>query len=181
MLLTALKLPPTTKQFLSGLLFLLCCNLANAQIRNAYQIGSIGMSGSKSPVYSGPVIIAGTDCFAISNGMNTFELPQVGFFSTACKFQMPQISNWRVISYPNPVMNKVTIKSVDQIQLANEIEIQMDLLDISGRLIQTYHPDLKILNAGYTIDMSAMANGTYLIKLITASNKFQVLTIIKSK
>lgn len=181
MLLMEWKLPQTIKLFLSGLAFFVCCNQTSAQIRNAYQIGSIGTMGSQAPVFSGPVLITGTDCFTISNGVTTFELPQIGYFSTACKFLLPQAATWQVISYPNPVMQAVTIKTTEQINSIDAGATQLNLMDISGRLIQTYQTDLKALNAGYKIDMSAMANGTYLIKLITGANKFQVLTIIKSK
>lgn len=181
MLLMEWKLPQTIKLFLSGLAFFVCCNQTNAQIRNAYQIGSIGTMGSQAPVFSGPVLITGTDCFTISNGVTTFDLPQVGYFSTACKFLIPQAATLQVISYPNPVMQAVTIKSADQIQANKEITIQMNLMDISGRLIKNYSTDIDALNAGYRIDMSSMANGTYLIKLIIGQNKIQVLTIIKSK
>jgi hypothetical protein len=151
-----------------------------AQIRNAYSVGSIGFSGSINPVFSGPVIITGVNCLVLSNGVKTFDLPQAGYFSNTCKFILPHEEGIRLTAFPIPVVNSLTIQSVNQTQMIAEGLIQLQLLDIQGRLINTYYTDSKRLNIGYTISMSQFANGGYYVKAISGNNNFQVLSIIKS-
>ena len=151
-----------------------------AQIRNAYNLGSIGMTGTINPVFSGPVVITGANCFVLTNGVKTFDLPQVGYFSTACKLLLQEESGLRLTSYPNPVINNLTVQTTSQTQLLADKEIQLQLLDVQGRVIQTYNTDIKGINLGYKIPMSNLASGGYYIKAVSGTNNIQVLSIIKS-
>jgi hypothetical protein len=165
---------------ISLVVVLLISTTLPAQIRNAYNLGSIGFAGSINPVFSGPVVITGANCFVLSNGVKTFGLPQVGYFSNACKLILPQEPGIRLTAYPNPVINRVIIQSANQTQLIAEGLIQLQLLDIQGRIVQLYSTDSKQLNLGYHISMSQFANGGYYIKAINGTNNIKVLDIIKS-
>ncbi|MEI8075993.1 MAG: T9SS type A sorting domain-containing protein [Bacteroidota bacterium] len=167
-------------RFLKIIAFLFVTNTIQAQIHNAYQMGSIGMTGSIHPIFSGPVLIEGSDCFVVSNGIKTLELSKEGYFSTACRLVLLSESGIRLNAYPNPVKNTVTIKSSEQFLSINQLGIQLYLMDMGGRLIQTFHTDIKNLNIGYQIKMGAYSNGSYLIKVASGTNNFQVLPIIKS-
>lgn len=168
------------RQSLKLLVVLFFSTSIKAQISIPYQIGSIGTMGSVNPVFSGPVLITGADCFLLSNGIKTFELPQVGYFSTACRLILMSEEGFHLAAFPNPVISTVTIRSSEQIKLLNDLSIQLQLLDISGRLIQTFHTDIKGLNIGYQIQMSSLSNGSYFIKVASGSINYQVLSIIKS-
>jgi hypothetical protein len=152
----------------------------NAQIRNAYNVGSVGFSGTINPVFSGPVVINGANCFVLSNGVKTFDLPQVGYFSNACKLLLQNDAVIQFTAYPNPVISNVTVQSSYQTQLLSDEVIQLQLLDMQGRVIHIYYTDRKKLNLGYHISMSQLANGGYYIKAIAGTNNIQVLSIIKS-
>jgi len=164
----------------SLLVVLMIGTTLSAQIRNAYNLGSIGMTGNINPVFSGPVVITGANCFVLTNGVKTFDLPQVGYFSTACKLLLEQESGLRLTSYPNPVINNLTVQTTSQTQLLADKEIQLQLLDMQGRVIQTYNTNIKGINLGYKIPMSNLASGGYYIKAISGSNNIQILSIIKS-
>jgi len=176
----AQNLLQTIRLLTSLVLVLLISTTLSAQIRNAYNLGSIGMTGTISPVFSGPVVITGANCFVLTNGVKTFDLPQVGYFSTACKLLLEQASGLRLTSYPNPVINNLTVQTTSQTQLLVEKEIQLQLLDVQGRLIQTYNTDSKGINQGYKIPMSNLASGGYYIKAVSGTNNIQALSIIKS-
>lgn len=173
-------LPQAIRQFLKLLVVLFFSTSINAQIRTSYQIGSFGTMGTANPVFSGPVLISGSDCFLLSNGIKTFDLPQVGYFSTACRLILISESGFHLTAFPNPVISSVTIKTSEQIKLINDLSIQLQLLDMGGRLIQTFHTDTKGLNIGYQIQMSSLSNGSYFIKVASGSINYQVLSIIKS-
>jgi hypothetical protein len=173
-------LPQAIRQSLKLLVVLFFSTSIKAQIGIPYQIGSIGTMGNANPVFSGPVLITGADCFLLSNGIKTFEIPQVGYFSTACRLILMSEEGFHLTAFPNPVTSSVTIKTSEQIMLINNLSFQLQLLDMSGRLIQTFHTDNKGLNIGYQIQMNSYSNGTYFIKVASGSINYQVLSIIKS-
>jgi hypothetical protein len=125
-------------------------------------------------------LISGADCFLLSNGIKTFDLSQTGYFSTACQLiLMTELGN-QLTAFPNPVLSTVTIKSQEQFKPMNDLSIQLQLLDMEGRLIQTFQTDTKGLKIGYQIKMSSLSSGNYFIKVASGSNNYQVLSIIKS-
>jgi hypothetical protein len=138
------------------------------------------MTGSTHPVFSGPVLIDGSACFILSNGLKKLELPKEGYFSTACRIVFLSESGIRLNAYPNPVISSVTIRSSEQILSIDKLAIQLYLMDVGGRLIQTFHTDIKNLNIGYQIQMGGYSNGSYLLKVASGASNFQVLPIIKS-
>ncbi len=174
------RLLQTIKQFLRFILLLLLTNTVHAQINNTYQIGSIGMTGSIHPIFSGPVLIDASECFFLSNGIKKMELPQAGYFSSACRIVLLSESGMHLNAYPNPVVNTVAIKSSEQILSIDNPSIELYLMDLSGRLIQKFRTDVNNLNVGYHIPMGAYSNGSYLIKVSSGARNFQVLPIIKS-
>jgi hypothetical protein len=161
-------------------LVLLISTTLSAQIRNAYNLGSIGMTGNISPVFSGPVVITGANCFVLTNGVKTFDLPQVGYFSTACKLLLEQESMINLLAYPNPVYSTLTVVSVENRKILTDKDIQLQLSDVQGRIIQTYNTDSKGINLGYKIPMLNLASGAYYIKAISNSTIIQTLSILKS-
>jgi hypothetical protein len=151
-----------------------------AQIQNVYNLGSIGMTGSIHPVFSGPVVITGSNCFVLTNGVKTFDLPQAGYFSTACQLLLQQELNINLSAYPNPVYNQLTVVAVDKTKLIAEKNIQLQLSDVQGRIIETYKTDGNGLNLGYKIPMFNLASGAYFIKAISNNHIIQTLSILKS-
>jgi hypothetical protein len=151
-----------------------------AQIRNAYNIGSIGMSGASRPIFSGPVLISGEQCFILSNGIKTLALPKTGYFVSACRLLLHVESNFPLTAFPNPTSNVITVKSTYGFQQNTSLIIQLQLLDASGRLLQTIRTDGKGLNIGIQILTNTLSNGSYFIKAFSDQKNIQVLPIIKS-
>jgi len=176
----AQNLLQTIRLLTSLVLVLLISTTLSAQIRNAYNLGSIGMTGTISPVFSGPVVITGTNCFVLTNGVKTFDLPQVGYFSTACKLLLEQESMINLLAYPNPVHSTLTVVSVENRKILTNKDIQLQLSDVQGRIIQTYNTDSKGINLGYKIPMLNLASGAYYIKAISNNTIIQTLSILKS-
>ena len=170
----------TTRLLTSLVVVLLISTTLPAQIRNAYNLGSIGMTGTINPVFSGPVVITGANCFVLTNGVKTFDLPQVGYFSTACQLILQQETMINLLAYPNPVYNNLTVVAVDKTQLVADKDIQLQLSDVQGRIIQTYNTDGNGLNLGYKIPMFNLASGGYYIKAISNNAIIQTLSILKS-
>ncbi len=164
----------------SLVIVLLISTTLPAQIRNAYNIGSIGMTGTINPVFSGPVVITGANCFVLTNGVKTFDLPQDGYFSTACKLLLEQESMIKLLAYPNPVYNTLTVVSVENRKILADKDIQLQLSDVHGRIIQTYNTNSNGINQGYKIPMFNLASGGYYIKAISNNTIIQTLSILKS-
>ena len=164
----------------SLVMVLLISTTLPAQIRNAYNLGSIGMTGNINPVFSGPVVITGANCFVLTNGVKTFDLPQDGYFSTACKLLLEQESMIKLLAYPNPVYNTLTVVSVENRKILADKDIQLQLSDVHGRIIQTYNTNSNGINQGYKIPMFNLASGGYYIKAISNNTIIQTLSILKS-
>ena len=176
----AQKSTQSIRLLISLVVVLFISTASRAQISTAYHVGSIGFSGTINPVFSGPVVITGENCFVLSNGVKTFDLPQPGYFSNVCRLLLQLDAGIQLTAYPNPVINKVTVQTAMQAQLVSDGLIQLQLLDMQGRLIQTYQTSSKELNLGYPIAMSHLASGGYYIKATSGNNNIQVLSIIKS-
>jgi hypothetical protein len=175
----AQKLLQSILLLISFLIVLLINTTASAQIRNAYNLGSIGMTGTINPVFSGPVVITGTNCFVLTNGVTTFDLPQEGYFSNPCKLILEKAIGLRLTAYPNPVIKNLTVQTANHTQLLADKNIQLQLLDMQGRIIQNYPTNCKELNLGYQIPMSHIANGGYFIRAISNNTILQTLSILK--
>jgi hypothetical protein len=174
------KLQPTIRLFLSLVAFLLVTATTNAQIKSAYNIGSIGMSGTNRPIFSGPILINGNACLVISNGVKTLALIRSGYFTSGCRLLLHEESNATLTAFPNPASNFVTIKSAFGYQQNASLIIQLQLLDATGRLIKTIQTDGKGLNTGTQILTNSLPNGSYFIKAFSDQKIIQVLPIIKS-
>ena len=77
-------------------------------------------------------------------------------FSELTTSVSPSLSSSSIQIFPNPVIDKLHVKSGEQI---NEINIYT----INGQLISNLHPDLN----NYTIDFNAVKAGTYIINVKT--------------
>jgi hypothetical protein len=70
--------------------------------------------------------------------------------------------------YPNPTNGNITV------ELVNGFTKEINVMDISGRIILTSTSSLDKLN----VDISTLSNGIYYIKVIS-NNKFEVIKIVK--
>ena len=166
---------------LSSMACLLFSFMANGQIKNSYNIGSIGMSGSVHPVYSGPVIMDASACFNISNGIKTLAIKQQGVFSSECVVLLKNEAGFTLMAYPNPVTaSYFFVKTKDHIIVANAEDLKLELFNMNGSLIKTFTTSLDQLNAGYRVNMIGISNDVYLLKVMTSKTNIQLIKIIKT-
>jgi uncharacterized protein YjdB len=146
----------------------------------AYSIGNVGNIGSTSAVYSDPVIIDSSACFALSNGVKKMLAVEKGMFTSNCTVTLNNALEIKLIGYPNPVVNNLLLKTSDNILYFNTTNVHLELLDMAGRFIHAYTTDINTLNLGYNINLTDIATGIYVIKVVIGDAKTQFIKIIKS-
>ncbi len=173
-------LQPFTKLLISSLTFLLVSSNCQSQIKMAYNIGSIGTSGSVSPQFSGTIIIDTAACFSLSNGVKTMQLAGKGIFTNGCQLLLNNMAEIKLSAFPNPVVNSVFIKTADNSRLPTNNIITIELIDLQGRLLKTFSTNMVALNAGYEIRMNGIVGGIYTIKILAGNSKIGIIKIVKS-
>lgn len=154
-------------------------NTANAQISTVYSIGSVGFTGSTTPVYTGPVVLDMAACIKVSNGLSTYNSTQPGLFVSSCIVPAFATKEIKLISYPNPVTNTLWVKSETQLpESLAKVNIEMVLPD--GKSLAKFPVTINELNAGYKINMMSRAAGVYFLQVVSANNQRQQIKVIKS-
>lgn len=166
-------------------LVLVCFGLAfnsHAQFKGAFHIGSIGGMGLKQTVFTGSVVISDSSCFSVSNGVSTLKHhTKVNPFTMNCELLFVDIPVIEIVAYPNPTTSHVIVQTAisNPLKKSNQ-KAQIELYDLSGRLIKAYHSSLFDLNSGYQINLTNLGNGPYFIKVLIPSAAFvTTLKIIK--
>jgi len=72
------------KSLISSIFFLVLSSNCQSQIKLAYNIGTLGTTGSVAPVFSGSIIIDSTSCLALSNGVKKMQANSFGVFTSKC-------------------------------------------------------------------------------------------------
>jgi len=82
-----------------------------------------------------------------------------------------------VLIYPNPVQTTATL----DYKLANTETLTINLFDITGRLVQTIISNETILAGEHrqTIDMSALAAGSYITTITNSNTQSLSIKIVK--
>ena len=156
---------------------------SHAQFKGAYHIGSLGSMGLQQRVFTGPVVINDSSCFTISNGVSTLKHhTNINAFRLNCELLYVEAPEIILIPYPNPASTHVIIKSAISIPFQKKNPgVQLELFDLSGRVLKTYQAGLMDLNSGYLISLSQLANGPYFIRVAINSVGFaQTLKILKA-
>ena len=168
--------------FLITVIYMVSAPFANAQIKGAFHIGSIGGMGFKQTVFTGPVVINDSSCFSISNGVSTLKHhTKVNPFTMNCELLFVDVPVIELFAYPNPTTSFVIVQSAVSNPLKkNNQKAQIELYDLSGRVLKAYQSSLFDLRSGYQISLKSLANGPYFIKvLIPSAAIVKTLKIIK--
>jgi hypothetical protein len=164
---------------LSSPLFLLVYSLSvQGQINSAYSIGSIGMSGQTSVVFSGPVLIDAEQCFFLSNGVKVMSAPGKGPYNSTC-FIVTDLFSIELTGYPNPVVTDILVRAVDKVKVMLNSELRVKLFDGNGRVVSTKVVDTNMLNSGFYLSMRNLTTGTYTMQLVSGNTPIGHLKIIK--
>jgi photosystem II stability/assembly factor-like uncharacterized protein len=77
--------------------------------------------------------------------------------------------------YPNPASNKVTVKATRN----SAIDIQMEVLDVSGKLVLSQDAGFKKDKNEAQINISSLSHGVYFLKLKTSDGNSQQIKLMK--
>ncbi len=138
------------------------------QIRSSYTIGGIGNFGTnvKISTYSNPIMVSGTQCFTVTNGLAKFMPVGMGEFFTSCEVNLDYVK-LSISIFPNPTSNFTVIKFLNQIQLEDKFRVQ--LYTSVGDLVDGMDVTQKQFLAGFHLPMEKFTPGLYYIQI--SSNK----------
>jgi len=145
---------------------ILCSSSVYSQLKMNYTIGTVGATGITRPMYSGSIFASTNQCLILSNGVKVLLPVKTGVvFSETCPVNTP-FNIIKLIGYPNPVINNLYVKmSLSGINASeNGAIVMMTLMDVSGRKVKIMGVPVTELASGYSINMSAMAAGEYILK-----------------
>lgn len=155
---------------------LFLCVLTGSTYAQYKQRSSLGMSGSSSSITIGDSKYyisssVGQKSVIGTIGNDTFTMRQ-GFQQPPIRVMAMPDSNSTIeaVVYPNPVDNFVTVVLGSLV----ETDIVSILYDIQGRLITT---NIIAPTRSFQVDMSLLASGTYILKIIIASEGFSTRLI----
>ena len=116
----------------------------------------------KTSTYSNPLLIAGQNCFNVSNTLSKFWVSNKGDFFTTCAVDMEYI-NFSININPNPVTNFAVVKFVNKLQ--NESQFRLTVFTSIGQPIIAKDVLQDELLTGYRLDMSNLSTGYYYVQV----------------
>ncbi len=150
-----------------------------AQIKTNYHFGFIGATGDTSAKSGESVIIEYNKCFDVTNGLSKFSAPKSGLFAISC-LEIPPKINLMVNVYPNPVINQLTIRSLESYPEKGSVKYTVMLTDFAGRPLKEIKTDIVNINQGFTIRVSDLAIGFFIVTLYADKEKVQSFKIFKA-
>jgi hypothetical protein len=170
----------TSKSLLAVLVtcLILHCPLI-AQIKANYHFGFIGATGDTSAKISESVMIQYSKCFDVTNGLTKFSSPKFGAFAIVC-VEIPPKVDLLVNAYPNPVVNRLTIRSLSNYPERGVVRYSVLLTDLSGKPIKEIKTDLTSINQGFTIPVNDLPMGYFIVTLYADKERIQSFKILKA-
>jgi hypothetical protein len=155
-------------------------NLLYSQINLIYSIGGIGNFTNKATsitasTYSNPILLTGTKCFTVSNGLVKFMPVSNGQFFTSCEVNLDYIK-LNISVYPNPATSYTKIKFLNQLQTDDKFRVQ--LYSSVGDYILGIDVSQKQLLSGYNLSLDNVSAGIYYIQ-ISSNTVLQTVKILK--
>lgn len=151
----------------------------NAQIKTSYHFGFIGATGDTSAKSSESVIIQYSKCFDVTNGLSKFSSPKFGAFAISCVETPPKL-NLLVNAYPNPVVNQLTIRSLENYPEIGIVKYTVVLTDLTGRMIREVNTTIGSINQGFSIKVNDLPTGYFIVTLYANQERIQTFKILKA-
>jgi hypothetical protein len=157
-----------------------CSSLLRGQLNLSYSVGGIGNfinknSANTTSTFSNPLLITGTNCVTVSNGLVKFMPVSKGQFFTTCEVNLDYI-NLNISIYPNPATNYTVIKFLNPLQIDDKFHIQV--FSITGDLVDGLDVSQKQLLTGFKLPLEKFNAGLYYIQ-ISSSTLLQTYKIFK--
>jgi hypothetical protein len=159
-------------------LFLLAFFAGRAQMSVPFSMSPIAVSNSTITSNGGsPIVMAGTGkCLSVSSGLGVLNVNSngKGEFGASCKETPPvaaiQVSLNALNLYPNPTHSTSILKCEGSFD-AN-LFCQVRVLSLEGRVMMSQLVAMKEMVAGFTINASAYAAGTYVVSVEFMSQQY---------
>ena len=168
------------KRFVSICLMLVFASKTQAQISIPYTMGVVGNAGQTESIFSGAILFDSERCFLLSNGISASMPSTANLFSMNCVVS-PSLEPLQLDVYPNPFIEKVTIKSHTDFNYTKTVMYDLHLYNAAGIRIKSFTTSIYILRAGFEIRMPILSAGTYYLKVQVGQLHIQTLILIKSQ
>jgi len=152
------------------LTFVMFCTAGMAQNTMTYSMTPIVISGKSGMAIGAAesVVFDGKGkCLSVVTGIRTLEVASnnKGTFGSSCVETAPVatvlMELTSLIVYPNPTHNISILKCDGQFDV--NLSCQVRVMSMDGRPMMSQMVSMKAIKAGYQIDASAYAAGTYVI------------------
>jgi hypothetical protein len=154
-------------------------NLLYSQINLTYSIGGIGNFSNmmtSTTTFSNPIMLTGTKCFIVSNGLIKFMPVSSGQFFTNCEVNLDYIK-LSISVYPNPAINYTIIKFLNQLQVDDKFRVQV--YSNIGDFVLGNDVTQQQLLSGYKLSLINLSAGLYYIQ-ISSNSVLQTFKILKN-
>ena len=148
-----------------------CPCLLHGQIKLSYSIGGIGNFNNvnslvSTSTYSNPLIITGTKCYTVSNGLVKFMPVDFGQFFTTCEVNLDYIK-LNISIYPNPASSYTLIKFLNPLQLEDKFHVKV--FSSVGEVVDGLDVSQKDLLIGFKLPLEKLNAGLYYIQISSAT------------
>ncbi len=158
---------------------LILLSTVTAQINANFHFGFIGTTGDTLAKSGETVMIQYSKCFDITNGLSKFSSPKKGAFAISCAEVAPKLT-LMVHAYPNPVINQLTIRSLENYPERGGVKYTVLLTDLTGRTIKQVNADIVSINQGFTIRVNDLSTGYFIVTLYADKERVQSFKIFKA-
>ena len=147
-----------------------CPCILHGQIKISYSIGGIGNFNNVNSIvttstYSNPLVITGTKCYTVSNGLVKFMPLEFGQFFTTCEVNLDYIK-LNISIYPNPASSYTIIKFLNQLQLDDKFHVKV--FSSVGEVVDGLDVSQKDLLIGFKLPLEKLNAGLYYIQISSA-------------
>jgi hypothetical protein len=167
-----------TTSLLVTLLTLGIPNLLYSQLNLAYSMGGVGNlinNGISTSTLSNPVILTGTKCYIVSNGLSKFMPISNGQFFTSCEVNLDYIK-LSIKIFPNPASSYTTVKFLSQLQ--TDEKFRLEIFTSTGYIVEGLDITQKQFLSGYHLNLNNLSPGVYYIQ-ISSNTVLQSYKILK--
>ena len=150
------------------IIMMLACTAGMAQVFAVRSFSPIASSNGTLTSSSSPFVMYGQGkCVTSATGLSVLSIANngTGSFGASCK-EIPPVANVLKVSvslkvYPNPTNGLTTLKCEGEFD-AN-LFCQVRIMSIEGKMMMSQMVSMKDVQAGYMINATAYAAGTYVV------------------
>jgi hypothetical protein len=163
------------------IIMLLACTTGMAQMGGPFSMSPIATSGAIVSNGGSPIVMNGTEkCLNVSSGLSTMNINNnaKGVYGASCIETPPAailVSIKSLNVYPNPTHSTSTLKCEGQFDV--NLSCQVRIMSMDGKMMMSQMVSMKDVQAGYTINASSYAAGTYVVNVNFMNQNYNIKLI----